>query len=126
MSNQNNARVVQFPGRQVMFGQLIKDRRSGAKITQGEFAEMMHVTRNTVINWEADKSKPDYSLIPEICSILGIHLHELFHMEAQMQLSELEERVVNNLEPSAQPASVSSTRWFSRCQRKSASPRTRR
>lgn len=97
MSNQNNARVVQFPGRQVMFGQLIKDRRSGAKITQGEFAEMMHVTRNTVINWEADKSKPDYSLIPEICSILGIHLHELFHMEAQMQLSELEERVVNNL-----------------------------
>ena len=86
-----------FPKQQVSFGRLIKERRSGAKITQGEFAEMMHVTRNTVINWEADKSKPDYSLIPEICSILGIQLHELFHMKAQEALSDLENRVVSNL-----------------------------
>ncbi len=92
-----DATVIQFPTRQVLFGQLIKERRSGAKITQGEFAEMMHVTRNTVINWEADKSKPDYNLIPEICSILGIQLYELFHMEASPALSELESRVVNNL-----------------------------
>ena len=87
---------IQFPSRQVMFGQLMKERRSGMKITQGEFAEMMHVTRNTVINWEADKSKPDYALIPEICSILGIQLHELFHMEAANGLDERETRVVNN------------------------------
>ena len=79
-----------------MFGQLMKERRSGLKLTQGDFAEMMHVTRNTVINWEADKSKPDYTLIPEICSILGIQLHELFHMEAANGLTEMEERVVNN------------------------------
>ena len=93
----NDAAVIQFPTRQVLFGQLIKERRSGAKITQGDFAEMMHVTRNTVINWEADKSKPDYNLIPEICSILGIQLHELFRMEASPALSELETRVVHNL-----------------------------
>ena len=87
---------IQFPTSQVMFGQLMKERRSGIKITQGEFAEMMHVTRNTVINWEADKSKPDYALIPEICSILNIQLHELFHMEAANGLTERENRVVNN------------------------------
>lgn len=92
-----DATVIQFPSRQILFGQLLKERRSGAKITQGDFAEMMHVTRNTVINWEADKSKPDYNLIPEICSILGIQLHELFHMEAENTLSELENRVVSNL-----------------------------
>ena len=92
-----DATVIQFPAHQVLFGQLIKERRSNARITQGEFAEMMHVTRNTVINWEANKSKPDYSLIPEICSILGIQLYELFHMEASPALSELESRVVNNL-----------------------------
>ena len=94
---EKDATVIQFPAHQVLFGQLIKERRSNARITQGEFAEMMHVTRNTVINWEADKSKPDYSLIPEICSILGIQLYELFHMEASPALSELESRVVNNL-----------------------------
>ena len=94
---EKDATVIQFPAHQVLFGQLIKERRSNPRITQGEFAEMMHVTRNTVINWEADKSKPDYSLIPEICSILGIQLHELFHMEASPALSELESRVINNL-----------------------------
>ena len=92
-----DATVIQLPNRQILFGQLLKERRSGAKITQGDFAEMMHVTRNTVINWEADKSKPDYNLIPEICSILGIQLHELFHMQAENTLSELENRVISNL-----------------------------
>ena len=87
---------IQFPARQVMFGQLMKERRSGLKLTQGDFAEMMHVTRNTVINWEADKSKPDYALIPEICSILGIQLHELFHMRAADGLSEVENRIIAN------------------------------
>ena len=86
-----------FPGQHVLFGRLIKERRSAAKITQSEFAQMMHVTRNTVINWEADKSKPDYNLIPEICAILGIQLHELFHMKAHEALSDLESRVVENL-----------------------------
>ena len=67
----------------VMFGSLIKERRKKAKLSQKDFADMMHVTRNTVINWEADKSKPDYSLIPEVCSLLNIQIHELFHMQAE-------------------------------------------
>ena len=58
---------------------------------------MMHVTRNTVINWEADKSKPDYNLIPEVCSLLNIQIHELFHMQAENGLSDLEDRVVGNI-----------------------------
>ena len=58
---------------------------------------MMHVTRNTIINWEADKSKPDYSLIPELCSLLNIQIHELFHMQAENGLSDLEDRVVGNI-----------------------------
>jgi len=50
-----------------------------------------------VINWEADKSKPDYSLIPEVCSLLNIQIHELFHMQAENGLSDLEDRVVGNI-----------------------------
>ena len=70
--------VVSFPSTEatapapVMFGSLIKERRKKAKLSQKDFADMMHVTRNTIINWEADKSKPDYSLIPEVCSLLNI------------------------------------------------------
>ena len=81
----------------IMFGSLIKERRKKAKLSQKDFADMMHVTRNTVINWEADKSKPDYSLIPEVCSLLNIQIHELFHMQAENGLSDLEDRVVGNI-----------------------------
>lgn len=81
----------------VMFGGVLKKHRSKLKITQEKFAEMMNVTRNTVINWESDKTKPEHELIPEICGILGIKLHELFGMKPENGLSALEERVVNNL-----------------------------
>ena len=81
----------------VMFGSIIKRRRAASRLTMGDFADMMHVSRNTVINWEADKSKPDYSYIPEICAILGIKLYELFGMEPENGLNPIEDRVVNNL-----------------------------
>ena len=64
---------------------------------------MMHITRNTVINWEADKSKPDYSLIPEVCSLLNIQIHKLFHMQAENGLSDLEDRIVGTSVFSALP-----------------------
>ena len=95
--------VVNFPSTEatapapVMFGSLIKERRKKAKLSQKDFADMMHVTRNTVINWEADKSKPDYSLIPEVCSLLNIQIHEIFNMQAENGLSDLEDRVVGNI-----------------------------
>lgn len=111
--NAGNAtpRVVQFPQQDdqqkqqpqspqsapIMFGALLKERRKKAQLSQKDFADMMHVTRNTVINWEADKSKPDYNLIPELCTLLNIQTHELFHMQAQTALTDLEDRVVNNL-----------------------------
>lgn len=91
------AAPISFPARQVLFGQLIKERRSAARLTQEAFAERMRVTRNTVINWEADKSKPDYSLIPELCAVLGLQVHELFGMDAGASRSEPEERVIRNL-----------------------------
>ena len=81
----------------VMFGALMKERRKQARLSQKDFADMMNVTRNTVINWEADKSKPDYSLIPEVCSLLNIKLHELFQMPAENGLNDLENRVVENV-----------------------------
>ena len=76
-------RIVSLPSAQqpaLQFGSILKEHRKKARISQKDFADMMHVTRNTIINWEADKSKPDYSLIPEVCTLLNIKLHELFRM----------------------------------------------
>lgn len=80
---------------QIKLGSVLKKHRSEAKLTMGEFAEMMNVSRNTIINWEADKSKPDYRYIPDICALLGIKLHELFGMEPENGLDSVEERVLN-------------------------------
>lgn len=80
----------------ILFGSLLKERRKRAQLSQKELADMMQVTRNTIINWEADKSKPDYSCIPELCSILHIQLHELFHMKTENDLTEVENRVIGN------------------------------
>jgi len=49
------------------------------------------------VNWENDKSKPDYAAIPELCQLLGIRLHELFGVEAENGLDPLEDRVICNL-----------------------------
>lgn len=81
----------------ILFGDVIRKHRTKLKITQNELAEMMNISRNTVINWETDKRKPDYSLIPEICEILGIKTYELFGVPPENNLSALEDRVVNNL-----------------------------
>lgn len=97
------SKVIRFSSPQkgqsspIMFGALLKERRKQARLSQKDFADMMNVTRNTIINWEADKSKPDYNMLPEVCTLLNIKLHELFQMPAENGLSELENRVVENV-----------------------------
>ena len=58
-------------GKSVLFGTVLKEARKKARIQQKDFAEMLGVSRNTVINWEADKYKPDHELLPESCSLGG-------------------------------------------------------
>ena len=40
-------------------GQTILDIRKERKMTQEEFAQIFHVTRQTVSNWEKEKNYPD-------------------------------------------------------------------
>lgn len=81
----------------LQFGPLLRDRRRQARITQQDFADMLHVNPNTVKNWEYDRTKPDHDLIPSLCSLLGIRLHELYRMAPEDNLSALEDRMIANL-----------------------------
>ena len=94
---QGSANICIPPLKEIKFGKLLKERRQAAKLTQEEFASMLDLTRNTVINWESDKSKPDYSYLPLICSALDIRLSELFGIESDENLSELEHRIVRSI-----------------------------
>lgn len=81
----------------LLFGELLKERRKKAGLTQRSLADRMHVTRNTIAEWEADLSKPDYSQIPAICTLLNIQAYELFRLRPENGLSPMENRIVENV-----------------------------
>ncbi len=100
MSHKKNT-ITPFPSpaspAPLLFGSLLKEKRKRARLSQQALAEKMHVTRNTVINWEADKSKPDHNLIPQLCALLDIPVHELFHIRADNRLSAIENHIIRNV-----------------------------
>ena len=62
----------------VPFDRALREGRRRRKISQQELANLLGVTRNTVTNWEAGKSRPDLEKIPAICEALGIPAGDLF------------------------------------------------
>ena len=50
----------------------IAEKRKSMGMTQVEFAEKMHVTRQSVSRWEAGTAMPDIDKIGEIADILGV------------------------------------------------------
>ena len=79
-SSQANSAYEASPEKIPMAEQIRKYRKA-AKISQQHLAEQMHVTRNSVINWEAGKYRPDADLFPKLCQILGITLNDLFGLQ---------------------------------------------
>lgn len=60
------------------FGAVIQKYRNANGMNQPQLAEIMGVTRNTVTNWENDKSRPEIDAVRKLCTLLGIPLYELF------------------------------------------------
>ena len=59
-------------------GNKIREIRKINGLTQEQFAQKFHVTRQTVSNWENDKNYPDLFLLKEISVEYGISFDELF------------------------------------------------
>ena len=60
----------------------ISEKRKSLGITQIDFAEKMHVTRQTVSRWESGSAMPDIEKIGEIADILGVSCDYLLRDEA--------------------------------------------
>ncbi len=52
------------------FGKNIKSLRESRGLTQDAFAELLHVTRQTVSNYENGRSRPDLDMLQEIARVL--------------------------------------------------------
>ncbi len=58
-------------------GSRIKNLRMEQGLSQGELAEQLHVTRQTVSNWENNKHYPDLSTLVQITELFDVTFDEL-------------------------------------------------
>ena len=58
-------------------GKQILELRQKRNMTQAEFAELFHVTRQTISNWENEKSYPDLQILVDMSNIFSISLDQL-------------------------------------------------
>lgn len=71
-------------------GQKLKEARAQAELSQEKVSEEIHVSRQTISNWETEKTYPDVVSIVKLSNLYGISLDELLKGDSKM-LQHLEE-----------------------------------
>lgn len=79
-------------------GKLLKDARTDAGFTQEYVAEIIQVSRQTISNWENEKSYPDILSVIKLSDLYGISLDELLKGDDKMlkHVSESTDIVASN------------------------------
>ena len=71
-------------------GMKLKEARLGAKLSQEQAAERLFVSRQTISNWENEKTYPDIVSVIKLSDLYSISLDELLKGDTKM-LEHLEE-----------------------------------
>ena len=59
------------------FSDQIKQLRQKEQLSQTQFAEKLHVTRQAISNWENNRNLPDLSMLIEISQVFHVSLDQL-------------------------------------------------
>ena len=78
-------------------GNQIATIRKEQQLTQEKFGELFHVTRQTVSNWENEKSYPDLQTLVDISNRFDISLDTLLKEDFKMVAAIDRERVLGTL-----------------------------
>lgn len=76
------------------FGDQIKQLRAEKHLSQEEFADKLHVTRQAVSNWENNRNLPDLALLIDIAKVFDVSLDSLILGDKQM--TKLEEKLIKD------------------------------
>lgn len=76
-------------------GNKIKQLRINKSLSQGELAEVLHVTAQAVSKWEGNTTSPDISQLPAIASFFGITIDELFEYPTDLEYERIENLISN-------------------------------
>ena len=66
---------------QIKIGKFIAECRKQKNLSQLQLADMLNITDKAVSKWERGISKPNSSIMLELCEILGISVNELLNGE---------------------------------------------
>lgn len=67
-----------------IFAERLRDLRAELKFTQGDIADMLHVSVSTYANWEQGRREPGVGDIFRLLYVLDITADELFALEAEV------------------------------------------
>ena len=81
---------------QMKIGRFIAECRKKGNLTQMQLAEKLNITDRAVSKWERGKSLPDYSIILELCAILGVSVNDLLCGE-EVTMENYNKELENNL-----------------------------
>ncbi|MEA4854485.1 MAG: DUF3955 domain-containing protein [Christensenella sp.] len=59
------------------FGEQLRKIRADRNLTQEQVSEKLHVSRQTISNWENNKNLPDLEMIVEISTTFGLSIDQL-------------------------------------------------
>ena len=71
-------------------GKQIRENRLRCNLTQDKLAEVLGVTPQAVSKWESGAGFPDITLLPELSSIFGVKIDELFDFSVDDHLNRIE------------------------------------
>ena len=78
-------------------GNQISAIRKEQQLTQEQFGSLFHVTRQTVSNWENEKSYPDLQMLIDISNQFEISLDTLIKEDSKMVKAKDKERVFGKI-----------------------------
>ncbi len=100
-----------------MLNESLRQRRKAMGWTQEQLAEKVHVSRQTISNWENGRANPDYEMLKTLAELLETPLTELLGVEKQL-VREVEETPEEQLKspetsptPVPSPENVVQPRW---------------
>ena len=84
-------------GDEMELGKQIKMHRQEAHLSQEELANRVYVSRQTISNWENDKSYPDLQMLIDISNQFEISLDTLIKEDPKMVKTLDKERVLGKI-----------------------------
>lgn len=84
-------------GEEMEFGKQIKKLRQEAQLSQEELAERIYVSRQTISNWENDKSYPDVNSLVLLSETFQISLDKLIKGDIEVMKDVIQKEEIEKM-----------------------------